>query len=343
MTHSLLRPVLLLCFGLTLLMLSAMTVQAAPWHKPPGAPDTGYGSAERYITDIYTEYRMGSGSVGDQTWLFVPSKLKYGERAPVVIFLHGFACLYPSLYRTHIAHLVQQGNIVIFPQFQKSTLGGFLQEAGLGQVADQNVWAQRAVVSVNAALDTLGEQVQQDEIYLYGHSLGGLIALGWQGNGGVPVRAIMLSHPQVNSQEGIPSFVKSFLKIVEIPWRDYAPAITAPVVILNGNEDTIAPVSQSVEILSYLEQAPSKVLYVAQRDAYGYPKLSPNHGAPLDDIKGLPDHLKFFNISGELDALDYRYYFFGLDAVMDGWHDDLAFDLGTWSNGRPVKPVLQQH
>ena len=121
------------------------------------------------------------------------------------------------------------------------------------------------------------------------------------------------------------------------------PAVSAPVVILNGNDDSIATVAQSEDILSLLDSVPSKVLYVAQKDTYGRPKISPNHGAPLDDIKGLPDHLKFFNISGELDVLDYRYYFAGLDAVMDGGRDGLVFDLGTWSNGRPVKPVLEFH
>src|SRR5690606_32331756 len=94
------------------------------------------------------------------------------------------------------------------------------------------------------------------------------------------------------------------------------------------------------EILSLLTAAPSKVLYVAQRDCFGYPCVSPNHGAPLDAVWGLPPHLKLVGISGELDVLDWRFYFAGLDAVMDGLRTDLPFDLGTWSNGRPLKPVL---
>lgn len=337
------RPLQWLGLGLSLLMLVSVPLHAAPWHKPPGAPATGYGSAEHDIATRMTEYRTGSAAVGDQIWTFVPDVLKYGDRAPVVIFLHGFACLYPSLYRSHIEHLVRQGNIVIFPQFQKATLGGFLKEAGLGQAADQNRWAQRAVQTVAAELAVLGDQVQRDEIYLYGHSLGGLVALSWQANGGVPVRALVLSHPQVNSQEGIPSFVKGWLKIIEIPWQDMAPAISVPVVILNGEDDHLAPVSQSQKILSLLTAAPSKVLYVARHDGYGLPTLSPNHGAPLDDIKGLPDHLKFFGISGERDALDYRFYFAGLDAVMDGGYDALPFDMGTWSNGHPAKAPQPQY
>ena len=139
MPASLLRSLLLFCCGLALLAFAARVTHAAPWHKPPGAPMTGYGSAERYVTEEFSVQRTGRGADGDQIWTYLPATLKYGDRAPVVIFLHGFACLYPSLYRTHIEHLVKQGNIVIFPQFQKSTLNGFLREAGLGQAVDQNL------------------------------------------------------------------------------------------------------------------------------------------------------------------------------------------------------------
>ncbi|MEE2732418.1 MAG: alpha/beta fold hydrolase [Pseudomonadota bacterium] len=326
--------------GALMLMAMASVSQGAFWHKPPGAPEQGFGSREHDITDTYFEYQFGSAADGNQTWYYVPAQLKYDTTAPVVVFLHGFAALIPKLYQTHIEHLLKQGNIVIFPQFQKATLTGFLSEAGLFAPADQSLWAARAVATVNQALDELGEQVQADEVYLYGHSLGGLIALAWQSEGGVAPRAAVLVHPQVNSQEGIPAFVRAFLNIIEIPWRDYAPYIDFPVVILNGDEDTIATVEQSREILSLLSAVPSAELYIAQRDCFGYPCVSPNHGGPLDKIQGLPAHLKLFSVSGELDSLDWRYYFAGLDAVMAGWRQQLPFDPGHWSNGRPIKPVL---
>lgn len=325
--------------GCVLLMVVS-TAQAAFWHKPPGEPEQGFGSRQGYLSETFNEYQFGSAAAGDQVWYYVPDQLKYDDKAPVVVFLHGFAALIPKLYQTHIEHLVKQGNIVIFPQYQKATVSGFLSEAGLFSPADQSIWAQRAVTSVDQALAELGDVVQSDEIFLYGHSLGGLIALAWQAKGGVPIATGVLSHPQVNAQEGIPSFVRAFLEIIEIPWRDYAPEITFPVVIFNGDIDTIATVEQSREVLAALVSAPSRELYIAQRDRYGYPSISPNHGAPLDKIQGLPAHFRIFSVSGELDGLDWRYYFAGLDAVMAGWHVAIPFDLGTWSNGRPVKPPL---
>src|SRR5690606_37378344 len=96
MLHALFRPLLFLCLGLILLFLAAMTVQAAPWHKPPQAQTSGYGSAQRHIATSFTQFRLGSAQVGDQTWYYLPDQLKYGDRAPVVIFLHGFAALVPG-------------------------------------------------------------------------------------------------------------------------------------------------------------------------------------------------------------------------------------------------------
>ncbi|MEZ5504562.1 MAG: alpha/beta fold hydrolase [Gammaproteobacteria bacterium] len=296
---------------------------------------------ERHITDAYTEYRFGAASDGDQTWYYVPNQLKYGDHAPVVVFLHGFAALYPSFYQSHIEHLLAQGNIVIFPQFQKATLTGFLSEAGLGQAADQNLWARRAVETTAEALDLLGDAADRDEIYLYGHSLGGLITLAasqrWRAGAGAGVES------PASELAGRHSAIRAVVsENHRDPWREYAASITAPVIILNGDEDIIAPVSQSEEILSLVTAAPSAVLYVAQRDRYGYPFISPNHGAPLDAIPGLPPHLKVSGVSAELDVLDWRFYFAGLDAVMDGYRSGLPFDLGNWSNGRPVKPVLER-
>lgn len=311
--------------------------QAVP--SPPGIPVTGFGSPSNYITDTVTEYELGEAADGNKVWYYLPAKLKYGDQAPVVIYLHGFAALTPYLYRTHIEHLTRQGNIVIFPQFQKGTLAGFIGEAGLFSPVDQKIWAQRAVTSVAETLTQLGDKVAEDEIYLYGHSLGGLIALAWQAMGGVSVQSIVLSHPQVNAQEGIPDFVLTFLNIIEIPWRSYASSITSTVVILNGTEDEIAPISQSKEILSLLSSDLRKVLYIAKRDNHGSPNLAPNHGSALDGIPIIPANTMLFSVSLELNMLDWRYYFAGLDAVMAGHLEDIPFDLGTWSDGKAVIPI----
>lgn len=320
--------------------------QAAFWHKPPSAPTAGYGSTENYLTDQITETTRGSATDGTFTWIYEPAVLKEGQRAPVIVFLHGFAALNPVVYRSHINHLVRQGNIVIYPQFQIAKGSGVLAESGLKGKVDQNVWARRAVSVVQDALQSLGDKVDSQQIYIYAHSLGGLIASAWEANGGPKPARYVLAHPAFDSTAGQPAFVRALVKVDPIQWQETARHITSPVIILHGEEDQIASLTQSETFVAQLQtQGTPYAVYKALRDAYGHPALSPNHGAPCDHISPIPSNLKFFGMSFELNALDYRYYFAGLDAVMAGESDAaLPFDMGTWSNGHGAKtPQLHLH
>jgi hypothetical protein len=102
--------------------------------------------------------------------------------------------------------------------------------------------------------------------------------------------------------------------------------------MLWGNSDTVtAPYSQQQEAYGLMVNAPSKVLYAAQSDNHGLPRLISSHAAPVqlpDDAAGEPGQ----------DALDYRFYYAALDAALEG-HDSLVFAMGNWSDGEPVKKV----
>ena len=326
-----------------LLFFITNNVFAGLGHKPPGPPQSGFGSDEYNVTDSWQTLRQGSAGAGDLTWTYIPDNFADGRSlAPVVIYLHGFSALSPSFYQSHIEHLVRQGNIVIFPLFQKSTFWGFLLESGLFRPMDQSIWAGRAVASVDKALSVIDDAVDYGAVYLYGHSLGGLIALAWQAENGVPLQAMILSHAQVDPSAGMPDFVRSWVRIIAIPWQNYASTIDVPVVVLNGDDDTIATLDQSQAIYDTLMVSPTVRYYIAQSDTYGYPDLSANHGAPMNAIAGLPPHLKIFDISGELDALDWRFYFTALDSIIRG-EFDISFDMGVWSDATPVLPILPKH
>lgn len=315
---------------------------AAFWHKPPAGPLSGYGSAAAYLTDAVTETTLGNAEDGSLVWTYRPAVLKNGDSAPVVVFLHGFAALKPYAYRSHIRHLARQGNIVIYPQYQISRGPGFLADNGLKGEVDQSVYARRAVAATEAALAALGSVADRSRVFVYGHSLGGLIAVAWEQQGGIrPVR-YTLAHPALDSTAGMPPFVRNLVKIKPIDWQAGALFMSAPVTFLHGSDDNIAPLVQSQQLAAVLAaRGLPFVLYKAVPDGYGRPRLSPNHGAPLDVLNPIPSNLKFFGISFEFNALDTRYYFAGLDAVMDGRGDAVPFDFGTWSNGRPViAPVV---
>ena len=69
-----------------------------------------------------TIYQRGSHRGGDYVRVYVPlSAQQAGTDLRVIIYLHGFALCLPSFYADHLRDLVQQGWIVIFPDFQRST------------------------------------------------------------------------------------------------------------------------------------------------------------------------------------------------------------------------------
>ena len=294
--------------------------------SPPGQAEKGYGSSEHYICDEYTRDSVGNDADGTRAWYYVPHKLKNGTSAPGVIFLHGYTAIDPEFYYGHIEHLVKQGYIVIYPAYQISS------EMGSAGDLDQTVMLERAVDSVDNALEALGDEVETDNLTVYGHSLGGLFAFCWQGAGGAPVRRIVMAHANMDPATGIPAFALGRVTLIDYTDPAYGPAVTVPVIMIWGNSDTdIAPFSQQQAAYDLLVNAPSKVLYAAQTDGHGLPRLTAGHAAPIQMLDaGTGRALQ--------DALDYRYYNAALDAALDG-HNTVTFAMGNWSDGTPVKKV----
>jgi hypothetical protein len=79
-----------------------------------------------------TIYQRGKHYRGDYVRVYVPLAAE-DPATPlrVLIYLHGFALCLPSFYEAHLRYLVQQGWIVIFPDFQRS----FYREESLAGAA----------------------------------------------------------------------------------------------------------------------------------------------------------------------------------------------------------------
>src|SRR5471032_790996 len=78
---------------------------AAP--TPPTQPSSGPGGSGDYIYAGYNETDQGTGST--EVWIFEPQGAP--DNVPVVVFLHGFGAMDPTLYLGWINHLVRRGNI----------------------------------------------------------------------------------------------------------------------------------------------------------------------------------------------------------------------------------------
>ncbi len=294
-----------------IVLLAAATLLAAC--QPP-QPSTGPGSAEHYIATSVEVFEQGEQTPTDSTkvtW-FVPDVLAGGTSAPVVVYLHGFSAGLPGLYRGHIDHLARQGNIVVFPTFNTSSLVNDL---------DQNVMVDRIVANVDAALDQLGPLADTDRLYVYGHSAGAAFGSVWEANGGIAPKGLVLAHPSIDL-----SAIPVPVQVTPVDFATEAPATTGPVVLLTGDDDVIAAPAEAVELHGYLTGAVSRVVWEARSDDTMYPPVAATHTAPLA-------------LTGVADTLDWRFVWSALDQMMAG-HTRPRFDLGEWSDGTPVLPPV---
>lgn len=329
----------LVVFGGVMLSFNLAVAGGDPAPEPPGQAVSGYGSSADYICSGGTEYRSGSALNpwgGIWCWYYVPDQLKYGNEAPAVVFLHGMTLQSPDIYKGHIDHLVKQGYIVFFPQINKGGIIGMLTDT------DQNAMLRRSVTSTNDAIaklkSELGDILDEDNIFMFGHSLGGMIAACWEsaadwdGLNPVDIKGKCLANPSID-MSAVPDFVNPVPLDIQ---RAYLS--TAPAILLAGASDTIAPTDSSVIALyqNGLVSTAAKSVYEAYSDDHGDPALDADHMASIQDDGFMPGFMMdLLGGDGEEDAMDYRYYWAAMDAVLDN-QTNLSFNMGEWSDGEPV-------
>lgn len=232
-------------------------------------------------------------------------------------------------------------------------------------------WLKAAIASTQNAVS----QVQsikgislstQADVYLFGHSLGGLFALSWSqflvaAQSWLQPKQVIVADPVPDSLSNLPAPVRVLLKtffrskpFVSNPMniQTTGASLHVPVAILYGAEDTIAPPSSWQEVdrktrrSAYKSIASQqKQIYFSHTDTYGQPSLAANHNQSVTDTTYIPDSLarKLGGAKTALDDFHYRYMWFALDKVIDGTlrADQLctSFKLDNWSDGKPVAPI----
>jgi len=284
-------------------------------------------------------YEIGVGP--RSYWLFEPDQPK-PDRAPVVVFLHGWFAVNPGFYGAWIDHLVRHGRIVIFPRYQN----------------DVDTLPQDFLPNTLAAIrDGLGAlsigvgHVRPDttQFALIGHSAGGnlaaqIAALASDPHADLPLpRALVVLMPG----ELIPS---------RQPSLDRIPASTLLLVVV-GEDDLVVGDLRGRQIFTEATSVPRahKRFVLFRSDRHGYPPLIAEHTAPtgvnhrLDNGEGVFRLLQ--KSFGDVNALDragfWRMTDLTLDAAFAGKTlDDATRDLerfrhlGYWSDGRRVTPPV---
>lgn len=311
--------------------------------EQPMRPLKGFGSEENYLcqeAECATRHIIGSLCNADRVSYYVPQQLKHGKTAPVVVFLHGFFALVPQIYQHHINHLTKQGYIVIFPQYQAGNWR-LIDDLGVFSEVDQADWLKNAIGSTEKVLKELGPIADKNNVYAFGHSIGGLLALGWEKFGGPKLAGVVLANPKLELKYGLPEIVKKMVRVKELPWKEVSSGVTGRVVILGGAEDKMVKVHELEEIRRYLKRATSVSMYLAHSDRHSQEKISPDHFTPMTNaglFKYLNWLMDFFGGKIVLDTFDFRFYFAGLDAMLQS-KEPFSPDLGKWSDGHPFAKV----
>jgi len=303
------------------------------------------GSAKRSRSTVRIE--IPGGAQGG--WLFLPSN-PAPTKAPVVIFCHGFSAILPRAYQAWIDHLVFQGNIVLWPNYQDNLR------------VPTREFLPNALAGVKAGLRILqsdpdGVHPDLDRVAVVGHSAGGMVAAGIAASAaaeGLPkIKALMPVEPGDSRRGGLAS----------VPLADLS---TLPdsmlLLILVGDEDTSVGTFDGERILHESTPVPAvnKALFMLHSDNHGSPALVANHFSPSavlntdgsfakDPVR--PGVSKNTLNIGVVDALDYMGTWRLLDRLLgaafsNAPRDQLFKDrslpaMGKWSDSVPVVPLTR--
>ncbi len=282
--------------------------------SPPRQPERGPGGAEYPHRGIrQTEHGEG----GRQFWIIEPAQ-PAPKSAPLIIFIHGWSATTPDTYRGWINHLSKRGNVVVYPRYQER----LFTPAG--------EYFPNVVASVRHALAVLKQpgHVAPDlsRVALVGHSVGGVQVVNYAasaGAEGLPVpKAAMSVQPGQGSVRG-PKLV---------PMRDAGtiPADTKLLVMI-GDADGMVGSACARTIWRGTKHVSDRAFITMQSDAHGSPPLNANHLAPISWNRAAIDALDWLGFWRTFDSL--------MDAAFSGKPLAVEANMGTWSDGTPVKPL----
>lgn len=254
--------------GILQLMALVSIGHSAPAITPPRQPATGPGGAEAHHKQVLTEM-CGNGA--SAFWLFEPADPK-PEHAPLIVFNHGWAAVFPDIYGAWISHIVKRGNIVVYPQYQ----GDLITPPFLFTPTAVN-----AVTSAIIHLQTRPGHVRPDldKFAIVGHSMGGIISANMAAiaeTSGLPhPRALMCVQPGKTSK--LPTGFTVLL--------DDLSKITSDVLLLSvaGDRDSIVGDHDAKRIFYESTSVPleNKDYIVYRSDEHGSPALIASHIGPV--------------------------------------------------------------
>lgn len=253
----------------------------------------------------------------------------------MVLFLHGWQAYRPDMYGAWMTHMARKGHLVVWAQYDHNVIG-VLRWAANAAAAWQDALARltRPDARVAAERHANGDV----KTVFVGHSAGAYL--------GFVLTA--------RAASGAAAFAPpSAIVAIEPGWRRWIPGADlsripadTKMLLVVGDDDRISRFDTAVALWKRTPQVPlaSKTFLLVQSDDRGEPRQLANHFFPNCD--GYRD-------TAAVDARDYNVTFrlsvAVLNCVFRGNDCDVAFgsegtgpvDMGAWSDGVPVKPMLR--
>ena len=297
---------------------------------PPSQPLFGPGGMATTYPEVEAR-RFGEAPHG--FWIFRPAPIPDDATPlPIVVFLHGYTQLDPEAYRAWIDHIVKRGAVVIYPDYQ--------DEEHLG--ADFETVADTAAEAVRRAIDLLvatDQPVDASRLTLVGHSVGGILSVLLADQGrypNLPVADVIFS-----VQPGGCRDCGSTPEGAGVP---IPPTLNLPkdsaLVFLTGDADLVVGTSGASALWPVANALPQRAWATVPSDVHG--------GTPL-----VSDHLlaETLGPNAKINVHDWLGTWGILDQLMRCASDGVgceevfrdqpyAIDLGLWSDGTPVNPIM---
>lgn len=294
---------------------------------PPQQPATGPGGQD-YPFKAIKSNRYGEGD--EAYYIFEPVQPAPTKALPVIAFLHGYAGVDPDRdnYINWITHLVQRGNLLIFPVYQARNSG------------DGTLYTDNALAALKAALLRLQDgthgRADLSNFLLVGYSAGGVIATNLTvraAKSGLPVPKALFAVTPGGCANCSLFAVRNFT--LDQPAEMATIPAATRLLVLVGDQDVIVGKSAASLIWQNTAQIPAanKNYLLFQTDNHGTPALVADHG-----MATRRNAFNFFGIWKLFDGLESCSIEAKLCEVALG-NTQPQRSLGQWSDGTPVKEL----